>query len=193
MYLLDACDKLIEPFAEHSENVARTSLMIYQNLPDIMKRDVFPREGKWKPEELVVMCGLYHDIGKSYIEDFYPELITKKSYTEKDRLTIKQHTLMGAQLIQNLYERFGFEDYVAVGYLQQTCLMHHEKLDGSGYWQMVNPPKIAQLVTVADIYSAGIEKRCYEADKSSERLVEEMYSQRINQEYVDALVRGLRK
>ncbi len=147
MFLLDACDKLIEPFAEHSETVARTSLMIFENLSEAMKQDVLPRGGKWKPEELVVMCGLYHDIGKAYIGDFYPELLGKAMYSDKDRLTIKQHTLMGAQLIQNLYERYGFEDSVAIGYIQQTCLLHHEKVDGSGYWQMITLPKIAQLAS----------------------------------------------
>ena len=189
MDFLEVCDELIKPIAEHSENVAKASIKIYDNLSSVHKMEVFDFKAKdFSFEQIVVLCGLYHDIGKTYVDNFYPHMLDKEKFTPEDKQRIKQHTLMGAELIQSIHEQYPFDDIVCA-YIEQTCLFHHEKINGSGYLKLKTIPRIAQIVTVADVYSAGIEKRPYEGEKRLERLQEEMYSMSINQTYVEALFR----
>lgn len=196
MDFIEVCDEAIAPISKHSENVARKAVLIYENLSSFEKEKVFPlKSEKYSAIELICMCGLYHDIGKTYINDFYNNLLDKEKFTDADKERMKQHTLMGAVMLKNVYEKYPSIDEITFGYLMQSCLFHHEKEDGKGYLHLCKPniPFVAQIITVADIYSAGIEHRVYEPSKDSERLFQEMYSQSINQTYVEALRNGLNK
>jgi putative nucleotidyltransferase with HDIG domain len=190
MDFLTACDKKISPYEDilkHSNNVAEISIKIYDNLPLMFRSNICPvKSDLYEDKEIVRLCGLYHDMGKIYINETYPDMLNKPKFDETDRKRMYEHMIMGAEIIQQL-SLMCDADKTLVSYLIQTCLLHHERLNGKGYFGITQIPKIAQLVACADIYSAGLEKRVYEDVKKRDRLREEMYSQAINQIYVDAL------
>lgn len=114
--------------------------------------------GKWmrfSPEdlELVVLCGLFHDIGKTSIPD---EILNKSSkYTNEEFELIKQHPLFSYKLLKPL----PMDDRV-----KKAALQHHERCDGSGYPQGLTTDEIdnfAHIIAIADVYDAMTAARSY--------------------------------
>ncbi|MCH5269077.1 MAG: HD-GYP domain-containing protein [Lachnospiraceae bacterium] len=102
---------------------------------------------------VLVTCGLLHDIGKLQIN---PEIITKPGkLTDEEYKQIKNHTLYGYEILKdkNLDER-----------VKLAALQHHERYDGKGYPQKLSGSQIdffATIVAVADVYDAMTADRCY--------------------------------
>lgn len=114
--------------------------------------------GKWmrfspKDLELVVLCGLFHDIGKTSIPD---EVLNKTSkYTDEEFEMIKQHPLFSYKLLKSL----SMDDHV-----KKAALQHHERCDGSGYPQGLTTDEIddfAHIIAIADVYDAMTAARSY--------------------------------
>lgn len=114
----------------------------------------------WNEEEknLVMLCGLLHDIGKLKI----PEEIVKKPgrLSDEEYEIIKQHPLLGYKILENrnLDVR-----------VKNATLMHHEKCDGSGYpfhLQAHQLDRYTKLITIADIYDAMTANRVYRGPMS---------------------------
>ena len=104
-------------------------------------------------KELLTTCGLFHDIGKLLI----PDSIIKKpgKLTDKEFEIIKSHPKKGYDLLKQKKTDL---------HVQYAALMHHEKMDGSGYPLGLKGEQIdwvAQIVTIADIYEALTAKRVY--------------------------------
>ena len=132
----------------HSINVALLSMLI----------------GKWMKygEQMIdslVMAGLLHDIGKMKID---PNILNKPDkLTEKEFEEVKQHSRYSYELLQSNNE---INLDIKVG-----ILMHHEKMDGSGYPYGVyseNINDIAKVLAVADVYDAMISERPYQKKHS---------------------------
>jgi response regulator RpfG family c-di-GMP phosphodiesterase len=77
-----------------------------------------------KSRDLLRMSAMLHDVGKVGISD----LILKKPdrFNQDEYQIMKQHTVLGAQLFQDLQSDF---DEAAA----QVALNHHERWDGDGY------------------------------------------------------------
>lgn len=114
--------------------------------------------GKWlgKPDnelEILTLAGILHDIGKLMIP---AEIIDKKGkLTDEEYALVKTHSKHGYNILksQNLDER-----------IKYAALMHHERLDGSGYPQHLGGDKIAEfakIVSIADVYDAMTANRSY--------------------------------
>lgn len=178
---------------EHSENVAKYSLLIFDNLPEYEKI-------QWKDTSRTQIydAGMYHDIGKAFIVRFRIGLLEKTVFTEIDRFNVQEHVTAGVVLLQMLITNTSeiteanSKNYVLI---RDACLYHHERTDGSGYLKTTHEsiPKIGELVAVADSFSAGIEKRIYGNKKTWRQMLEELKVQPYNQIYVNALERGLNK
>lgn len=114
--------------------------------------------GKWLklPKEemdILTLCGLFHDIGKTAIPD---EILNKPGkYTDEEFALIKQHPLFSYKLLKNLPidER-----------IKKAALQHHERCDGSGYPQGLTTDDIddyAEIIAIADVYDAMTAARSY--------------------------------
>lgn len=114
--------------------------------------------GKWlhlseEDENILIICGLLHDIGKLTIPD---NIIKKSSRLTKEEFDImKSHSLRGYELLkkQNIDKR-----------IKNAALMHHERCDGSGYPNALTSNQIddfAKIVTIADVYEAMTASRVY--------------------------------
>ncbi len=113
----------------------------------------FKLEGK--DLRALVLCGFYYDIGKFKIPQ---EILLKQGrLTEEEFETIKSHTSIGYQMLQpfNIDER-----------IKHAAIMHHERIDGTGYPQGLVDDKIvpfAKIIALLDSYEAMTSYRSYRA------------------------------
>lgn len=109
-----------------------------------------------KPEDLrrFGLGALLHDVGKSAIDI---DILNKPGQLEPAEFEhIKHHPAIGWEMIR----RHGVDDLI----VQQTILLHHEKLDGNGYPTGAtgdNVPAIARIACIVDIYDALTTDRPY--------------------------------
>lgn len=107
-----------------------------------------------------------HDVGKIGIPD---EILTKPSSLTKEEFeAIKQHTVLGANIVADIDM---FRDCVPI------VRWHHERLDGSGYPDALlgeDIPFLARVVAVADVFDAMTSNRSYRTQLSQARALEEM-------------------
>lgn len=107
-------------------------------------------------EQLVTLttAAMLHDIGKTKIPD---SLLNKKGkLTTAEFDEIKKHTTYGYRMLEN-HENIPND-------VKLVALMHHEKIDGSGYPMNLPGDKIipfAKIVAICDIYDAMTADRAY--------------------------------
>jgi len=101
----------------------------------------------------IYFSALLHDVGKIGIPD---GIINKKGkLTEEEYDTIKQHPVLGGQILISISEH----PYLYIG-----AKYHHERYDGRGYPERlkgIEIPEIARIISVADAYDAMTSKRSY--------------------------------
>ena len=115
--------------------------------------------GKWLklPEEevqLLVTCGLFHDIGKLLIPK---NIIDKPSaLTDEEYIIMKTHAEKGYEFLS----KFDHLDQV----IKDVALRHHERCDGSGYPNGLKDDEIdkfSKIIAIADVYTAMTSDRIY--------------------------------
>lgn len=109
--------------------------------------------------EVITSAAAMHDIGKIAISDtilLKPGKLTNEEYEE-----MKTHTTKGANLVKNI-QGIWDDEYAQV--VHDIALYHHERDDGKGYPEGLKGDEIplsAQLVSIADVYDALVNKRVY--------------------------------
>ncbi|MCP5004558.1 MAG: response regulator [Planctomycetes bacterium] len=101
-----------------------------------------------------------HDIGKIGIPDSI--LLKSARLDEREFETMKKHTLIGFNTINESSKKYSKADYLKMS--AEIALSHHEKFDGSGYPYSLKENEIpisARIVALADIYDVLISKRVY--------------------------------
>lgn len=102
----------------------------------------------------IALGALLHDIGKVKVES---ELILKPGkLTFEERKRVEKHPEYGHELLDTI-ENLPFTT-------KQIILLHHEKLDGSGYplgLRSIEIPEYVRIVTVCDMYDAMTTDRVY--------------------------------
>ncbi len=165
--------------AEHSEEVA--------DLAEKIAREMGLPEDQI---ETIRAAALVHDIGKVGI----PDTILNKPgpLNESEWRLIKQHTIIGFDLLKNL------EMYSEAA---QIVKYEHERWDGSGYPEGLKGEQIplgARIIHVADVYHALTSDRLYRESQGKPRHYEPAEAVRIIQaesgrqfdpKVVEALVR----
>lgn len=132
----------------HSINVALLSTLI----------------GKWMKygknlQDSLMLAGLLHDIGKMKIDKSIlnkPDKLTDEEFEE-----IKQHPIYSYELLQTNTD-------IPLD-VKMGILMHHERMDGSGYPYGVyneNINDIGKVLAIADAYDAMISERPYQKKRS---------------------------
>ena len=98
-----------------------------------------------------IECAYLHDIGKIFIPS---EILQKPGkLTEEEYEVMKTHTTKGEEFCNSIHPLDRYSS--AAG-----C--HHENNDGSGYPDgITNVPLEAELIKIADIYDALLNKRQY--------------------------------
>jgi HD-GYP domain-containing protein (c-di-GMP phosphodiesterase class II) len=142
-----------------------------------------------KNRDILRLAAMLHDVGKVAISD----LILKKPgrFTPEEYEVMKQHTIFGARLFEELYSDI---DDVAMA----VTLNHHERWDGNGYPGHIDLltgfplaglenadgsargkkeediPLFGRIVAIADVFDALSNKRCYKDAWDSKAVIEEL-------------------
>ena len=144
--------------AGHSERVTSLSLRMAQRL-GLGKED----------QDTLHRGGLLHDIGKIGVA---PEILDKPDKLTFDELArIREHPILGAKILAPLS---AFADAIPI------VLYHHERWDGTGYPSCLmgtRIPRLARLLSVADVYDALVSNRPYRAGWSHEAAMAEIRTQ----------------
>lgn len=154
--------------AEHSRDVARYAMIIAQKL----------NLGN-KQMKLLNKAGYLHDIGKIGISETIlnkPDKLTPEEYVE-----IKKHSTIGYEIVSQ------FPNLKEVAIIVKY---HHELIDGSGYPDGLKGDEIplnAQILSVADIFSALTTDRPYRKGLSREMAFNVMKEMPLNQKLVEIL------
>ncbi|MBE5849558.1 MAG: HD-GYP domain-containing protein [Lachnospiraceae bacterium] len=103
----------------------------------------------------LVLCGFYYDIGKFVIP--LDILLKQGRLSDEEFNMIKSHTTNGYKILQplELDER-----------IKLAALMHHERIDGSGYPSHLVDEQIdqfAKIIAILDSYEAMTSYRSYRA------------------------------
>ena len=162
-----------DPYTKgHSERVAETSLALAQEL-NLSGKDI----------ENIEYTALLHDIGKIGIADNI--LGKNSSLTNKEFDKIKEHTIMGAKIIEPV-------DFLKNSY--KAIYHHHEKYNGKGYpdgLKSEDIPLSARIIAVADAYDAMGSDRPYRKKLNKDKILDELKDQagkQFDPEIVKALI-----
>ena len=106
------------------------------------------------------MTSPLHDIGKIST----PDAILQKpgKLTDEEYSIMKQHSEKGAKIIKDTFGKHGNEDFIKTAY--EVALYHHEKWNGKGYPKGLKGTEIplaARIMSIADVFDAVSQKRCY--------------------------------
>ena len=120
------------------------------------------------PEKIAVIVAAspLHDIGKIAIKDSV--LLKPGRLTDEEFEYMKSHTIRGCELLDSIKEDWNDD---TMKYAYEICRHHHERYDGKGYPDGLvgdEIPICAQLVSVADVYDALVNERCYKDAFSKE-------------------------
>lgn len=165
--------------ANHSENVARYSKMIAEEM------------GYTKNQlEDLYYGGLLHDIGKIGI----PEAVLTKPgrLTDAEFEQIKRHPEIGYNILKEVssFREKGILDIV---------LYHHERVDGNGYPKGLKGEEIplnARIVSLADAYDAMTTNRTYRDKQNIEFAIAEIKKSKgkqFDEEVVDVFLNLIAK
>jgi len=162
-----------DPYTKgHSERVAEISLALAQEL-NLSDKDI----------ENIEYTALLHDIGKIGVSD---NILGKdSSLTDKEFDKIKEHTVMGAKIIEPV-------DFLKNSY--EAIYHHHEKYNGKGYpdgLKSEDIPLSARIIAVADAYDAMGSDRPYRKKLSKDKILNELKDQsgkQFDPEIVKALI-----
>lgn len=120
--------------------------------------------------DLICSASALHDIGKIGIPDrilLKPSKLTSEEFEE-----MKRHTIIGDDLVSRILDKY---DEELAKYGRQICRYHHERYDGKGYPDGLKGDEIpiyAQVVGIADVYDALIEKRVYKEAFSHDKAIQ---------------------
>jgi len=157
---------------EHSESVGDLTEAIAEEMK-------IPPERK----ENIVSAARVHDIGKLGIPDSI--LLKKGSLTEEEWETMKEHPVIGADILSGLTI---YEDSVDV------VRYEHERWDGSGYPEGLEGEEIpigSRIVAVADVWNALRTERPYRGPLSKKKAreeIEQMSGVKLDPEIVNILL-----
>ncbi|HIU17869.1 MAG TPA: response regulator [Candidatus Avidesulfovibrio excrementigallinarum] len=107
----------------------------------------------------IALASIMHDVGKIAIPDSILNKTGKLTPEEYD--IIKTHTIQGAEMLKKIPQLREHESY---SYAYDIARHHHERWDGGGYPDGLKGDEIsiwAQVVSLADVYDALVNKRCY--------------------------------
>jgi HD-GYP domain-containing protein (c-di-GMP phosphodiesterase class II) len=115
------------------------------------------------------LAGLLHDVGKMRI----PASMLHKpgSLTDEEFEVVKSHAQQGFQTLQSVPD-------LPVAALD-VALLHHEKIDGSGYPLGLSGeqiPHIARMGAICDVYDALTSDRAYKAAWEPTKAIERMFA-----------------
>jgi HD-GYP domain-containing protein (c-di-GMP phosphodiesterase class II) len=123
--------------------------------------------------DLIFRLAPLHDVGKVGVRDSI--LLTPGRLTKEEFEEMKQHTILGANVIFEAEKSLGDDSFLHIA--REIALTHHEKWDGTGYpggMKGEEIPVAGRLMAVADVYDALVSRRNYKEALDHKKAVEIM-------------------
>ena len=142
--------------------------------------------------EHIFLFSPLHDIGKISIPDKI--LLKPGKLTESEMATMKTHSYKGREIIDDLLENFGLENFEYMDMLRNISEFHHEKVNGNGYPSGKKGDEIpleARIVAVADVFDALTSERPYKKAWDNEKAIQvlhELAGEELDHDCVNALI-----
>ncbi len=142
------------------KHVKNTQMYVRMIADELHKRKLFPVE--LTPEYIEDLCKAapLHDVGKIKVPDAILQKPGKLTPEEFDAM--KLHTTYSRKIIQTIIGDVEDAHYVQI--VEDIAMYHHERWDGSGYPTGLagdSIPLAARIMSVADVFDALYEERCY--------------------------------
>ena len=141
-------------------HIKRTSLYAKLLAEELKKDSVYAGEITDEFINCISLVAPLHDIGKIAIPDSILQKPGKLTPEEFD--VMKTHSVKGEKIIKETFYHIGDEYYRNMAY--DIARAHHEKWNGKGYPNGISGkdiPLSARIMSVADVFDAVSEKRCY--------------------------------
>lgn len=173
VYLLRQLKNYDKTTYDHSIRVAQNSIAVTEEYPELISID---------GNVFYTGC-LLHDIGKIGVSE---EILKKTSrYTSEEKEDMEQHPLMGAHMLRDYPKE-----------VVMCALLHHEKIDGSGYpihFEDGEIPEYCKFLSVLDVLDALTSTRPYKEAITDLSIIEEiLLNESLQKKYVDNVVGLLR-
>lgn len=116
-----------------------------------------------KYNENLYLGAMLHDVGKIKIDS---NILKKNNKLTKDEYReIQMHVIYGTDILQK--NRFPKQ-------IIDIALYHHERVDGTGYFNYINIPYEARIVAIIDSYDAMVERDLYKDTISIPKALDEI-------------------
>ena len=143
-------------------HVKRTTQYVRLLAEELRNRGYYPEVLTRDYMKNLLMAAPMHDVGKIAV----PDAILQKpgKLMEEEFKIMKLHTMKGGEIIRETFSRMGNEQYLNIAY--EIALHHHEKWNGKGYPDGLSEreiPLCARIMSIADVFDAVSENRCYRA------------------------------
>jgi putative two-component system response regulator len=141
----------------HGEDTSAFTMLLGKEL---LRRKTFGADLTEAELEKIVRASAFHDIGKIGISDLI--LQKKGPLTEEEYETVRQHTVIGANALSDIYKKLPGHHYFKCAVT--LAKGHHERWDGTGYPEGLKGEEIplaCRIVSVANVYASCRSARCY--------------------------------
>lgn len=142
-------------------HIKRTSTYVKLLATELKKRGIYDEFLTDDYLENLYQAAPMHDIGKIAVPDIILQKPGKLSPEEFE--IIKKHSVNGGKIIKETFARMHHDPlYTRVAY--DVAKYHHEKWNGRGYPKGLRQDEIplcARIMSIADVFDAVSEKRCY--------------------------------
>ena len=141
-------------------HIKRTSTYVKILAEELKKRGIYKEMLTDEYLENLYRAAPMHDIGKIAV----PDVVLQKpgKLTDEEFEIIKTHAPKGGEIIKNTFGHLENENYTQMAY--EVARFHHEKWNGKGYpdgLKRKEIPLCARIMSIADVFDAVSEKRCY--------------------------------
>ncbi|GHS93774.1 response regulator [Synergistales bacterium] len=170
-------------------HVLRTSKYVGIIGKELISKGKFADELNESVLSEMVRAAPFHDIGKIAVSDVL--LHKAGALTEEEYALVKEHTVIGARVMERIYMRTPTRHYLL--YAIMMAEGHHERYDGKGYPRGLKGEEIplcCRLMSVANVYDACLTDRPYRRALSPEEafgVVMEGKGTELDPEVVEAL------
>ena len=156
----DLADIIESRDIETGEHIKRTKKYVTILIEAMRKEDKYKDILTDDYCDKIINAAPLHDIGKIVVSDLI--LCKPGKLTDEEFDKMKVHTTKGGEIIKNILNDLGDEDFLNVAY--EVATFHHEKWNGKGYPQNLseeNIPLPARIMAIADVFDALVAERVY--------------------------------